>query len=403
MTPILHELLQLLTQLLLGVMQMPQPGTSSSGSEGSASSSIGVGKRSASSSDGSRTGSQGSSSTGAKHNQDVSPAAAANAMSCIIAVLLPLATQAVVVQPASTAACDTVAAASSNQSNEASLAADWVPLLLHLTAALERAMRFEVKFGPTQPELLATQLFDGFGDVAGDGPQGCAAWLAKFLLLSPAAHKQYGWLYGQDKGSETSPEDQVPLLQWMLNNAAPEQLLAVQQRLLSVLCTVSKLSLAATTNMQLTHANQAYKGILHTAAQVLTQLLPPMADFGLQAARTAAKAAAASAAISRKESAVAAAAESRDRYGGPNADPLAKLALFLFDMRRKQENDQLQGQQPRQGATSGSQGKAEGHATASGGRQDSGRAAPAPAAANAQAGRSSGGEPSAAAAAAPAA
>jgi hypothetical protein len=307
LTPVLHEMLQLLAHMLLSVMQTPQPGSSSSGdasrggSWGSTKSSGGGGssKSSASSSGGgssSRAGHQGSASSSAKQYKDVSPAAAATALSCVIATLLPLATQAVLAQEVSTATCDMVTSsssssstaatasgtASSNPNPDTSLASAWVPLLLRLTTALEQAMRFEAKYGPSQTDLQATQ-FDGYGKVAGDGPNGSAAWLATFLLLTPTAHAQYGWMYRVDKGSATPSEDHPALLNWLLDNIPPDQLPAVQQRLLSVLITASKVSLSAKGSKQLAQANQAFSGMLRTALQVLQRLLPQPMGYSADA------------------------------------------------------------------------------------------------------------------------
>jgi hypothetical protein len=135
---------------------------------------------------------------------------------------------------------------SSGDSKDDSLAATWQPLLLRMATALDQGIRFEAQWGPSHPEVKeASQLFSTFGEIAGEVPGG-TAWLATFLLLSPAAHAEYGWLYseqskqeGQEAGDDALSA-QPSLLQWLLDNTPAGELPAVQQQLLGVLFTASK-------------------------------------------------------------------------------------------------------------------------------------------------------------------
>jgi hypothetical protein len=167
----------------------------------------------------------------------------------------------------------------SSQGRSSSLAATWVPLLLRLLAALEQGMRFEAQWGPSQPEVDAKG-FDLLGELAGKLVQG-PAWGATYLLLSQNPHPAFDWLEspaGADqaaRSSSTSSHDHQPaLLQWLLDNTPPEQLPAVQQQVLSLLCTTSKVCLSAQGGSQLTQAAEVQDCIFHTAWGVWTGCCP---------------------------------------------------------------------------------------------------------------------------------
>jgi hypothetical protein len=226
----------------------------------------------------------------------VNPAAAATILSDLIAVLLPAASQAVVGQPASKPArTSTVTGDYSSRSSNSSLAATWVPLLLRLTAALEQAMRFEAQWGPSQPELEASNVFGRWGALfAKHFPFG-AAWGATYVLLSTKSHAEVNCFdcfaadapAGQESDRDSTTSSQHALLQWLLDNTPSEQLPAVQQRVLSMLCTAAKVCVSAGGPMQLVQVTDAYSCIFHTAWGVLGRLLP------VQAAPTSSNAAAA--------------------------------------------------------------------------------------------------------------
>ena len=293
--PMLHEVLQFLMHLLLGVMQTPQPGMSSSSSSSSGCAGTSCAGRqgststtgSASSSASKDTSSSASKGTGKSASTStepldctVSPAAAATILSGLIAVLLPAATQAIMGQPASTPASNTAATGSISRSRNRnrSLAVTWVPLLLRLTGALEQAMRFEAQWGPSQPELQASHEFDEFPGLLAGFTQG-PAWGATYLLLSQWSHSWYEWLKPLAAPEQTlhgtsssSGARRPALLQWLLDNTPTRQLPAVQQRVLSVLCTAAKVCLSTEGPIQLTQVTEAY--IFHTAWSVLGRLLP---------------------------------------------------------------------------------------------------------------------------------
>jgi hypothetical protein len=291
--PMLHEVLQFLMHLLLGVMQIPQPGMSSSSSSGCAGTSRAGRQGSTSSSPSSSKGTSSSASKGAGKSAStstepldctVSPAAAATILSGLIAVLLPAATQAIMGQPASTPASNTAAtrsiSRSRNRNRNRSLAVTWVPLLLRLTGTLEQAMRFEAQWGPSQPELQASHEFDEFPGLLAGFTQG-PAWGATYLLLSQWSHSGYEWLKPLAApeqtlhGTSSSSDARRPaLLQWLLDNTPTRQLPAVQQRVLSVLCTAAKVCLSTEGPIQLTQVTEAYRCIFHTAWSVLGRLLP---------------------------------------------------------------------------------------------------------------------------------
>jgi hypothetical protein len=279
--PVLHEMLQLLTNLLLGVLQAAQPG----GNGGSSGSSGGGKSSGASSGSNCRpAGKQGhisartSSSPADERSQGypkVTHAAAVTVLASIIAVLLPAATRAVMAQPAGTSAHKTAAGSTkSGLLEKPSLAATWVLLLLRLTATLEQAMRFEARAGPSQAEMEATVIFDCYNAMVRDGPYCSAAWLAAFLLMSPVGHHHYGWMSSKKQQDNELPGDWPALLLWMLDNATPEQLPAAQQRVLSLLCTAAKMCSGAQDSKQHVLVTQACSVILRTAGHVLTQLLP---------------------------------------------------------------------------------------------------------------------------------
>ena len=284
-TPMLHEVLQLLMHLLIGVMQAAQPGSSSGGGGGlcsiTASSSTIIG---ASASGSSNAGTRSQQAEGAPKG---SPAAAASVLSGFIARLLPAATQALMGQPSISPTSNTTTSNSSSSRNRNSNpAATWVPLLLRLTAALEQAMRFEAQWGPSQPDLVATKVLGFWGEMAGKFPQGLA-WGATYVLLSQQEHTALDhfsyWLEteaGQlliDQLQDdvcTSHSHQPALLQWLLDNTPPEQLPAAQQRVLGLFCTAAKVCLIAERGRQHVQVNALYDGIFHTAWGVLGRLLP---------------------------------------------------------------------------------------------------------------------------------
>jgi hypothetical protein len=120
MAPILHEILQLPTQLLLGVMQASHPGGKNSSSTTTSTGGT------------SNTDSQASSSTSKmppEWGPDVRPAVAAAAvLSCVIAVLLPLATQAVMDPEATTPTRDTTPGRGRGRSSKGKSSIGWPKL-----------------------------------------------------------------------------------------------------------------------------------------------------------------------------------------------------------------------------------------------------------------------------------
>jgi hypothetical protein len=303
-TPMLHEVLQLLMHLLLGVIQAAQPGSSSGG--GSRQGSTSAGSSNSSSTGASARGSNSASTSASRPQQgggapQVSPAAAASVLSGLIARLLPAATQVVMGEASGTPKSTTTTSSSSSSahvaassgssrsrssSSNSSLAATWVPLLLRLTGALEQAMRFEAQWGPSQPDLNASQVLHHWGGMAGKFPQGLA-WGATYMLLSQQRHAVQDhfsyWLEtkaGQlliDRLQDvvcTRHSHQPALLQWMLDNTPLQQLPVAQQRVLSLLCTAAKVCLSAEGGRQHVQSNALYDGIVHTAWGVLGRLLP---------------------------------------------------------------------------------------------------------------------------------
>jgi hypothetical protein len=201
-------------------------------------------------------------------------------------VLLPAATQAVLEQPVSTFAnaSNTTATGSSSSSNSGR-AGNWLPLLLRLTAALEQAMRFEAQLGSSLPELAASKVLGRWCGIAQEFPSGAAAWGATYVLLSPQAHADLDWFTTNspaerafDRERAISSENSQPvLLRWMLDNTPTTQLPAVQQPVLSMLCTAAKLCISAHSTIQLVQVTEAYRCILPTAWSVLARLLPQQA------------------------------------------------------------------------------------------------------------------------------
>jgi hypothetical protein len=191
LNPVLHELLQLLMHLLLGLMQAAQPcGSSSSRHEGAS----GSGHQNSASA--SFSTSTGAGNRSAAASSDVKPAAAATVLSCIMLALLPVTAQVVLAQaagtpdrnaPSSSSSSSSSSGSSSNQDNSA---VAWVPVLLRLIAVLEQGLRFEVQYGATQTELHSMGL-GAYAGVAVDSPIGSALWLATSLLLAPAGEKNF--------------------------------------------------------------------------------------------------------------------------------------------------------------------------------------------------------------------
>jgi hypothetical protein len=342
--PILHEVLQLLMHLLLGVMQTAQPGVSSSTSTAAGTcSSGGQGSANTTTSDSSSSSTSASSNSdnaaNEPHEHRVSPASAASVLSGLFAVLLPAATHAVM-EPASNST------ATSSRSRNRSLAATWVPLLLRLTGALEQAMRFEAQWGPSQPELQALKPFKFWGGFAKIFPQG-AAWGATFVLLSTEAHATLNGFdlfapkptAGQEVhgGDHTSCSSKPALLQWMLDNTPTRQLPAVQQWVLSALCTAAKVCRSAEGSNQLGQVTMAYSCIFHTAWSVLARLLSDKATpYGSNAAATTAGASSSSSssqglgALEQQETAAAAAGQQDPARGSSShaATALSWLSLM---------------------------------------------------------------------------
>jgi hypothetical protein len=323
LAPILHEILQLVMHLLLGVMQTAEPDSRSNSSKGSGS------RHSSSSSSSSSSGGYGStSSTGTDYNQwNPSPGVAATVLSFVIALLLPLATQAVLAQQTSS-----TAASSSSKSSNKSLAGTWVPLLLGLTAALEQGIRFEAQFGPTKAELESTELLGPVSSIAKDVPRGSGAWLASFILLSPAVHDKYGWMFSADEHAQRGQQEQTALLHWMLDNTPPSQLPIAQQRVLSLLCTTPKVGVSAEGRKQLTMVHQSYRGIFSTAEHVLNQLLSQQSAASSTIAMRAAVYAADAAATpssSSQTSGRAAPADVHKTIIGPTADAVMSWLSLL--------------------------------------------------------------------------
>jgi hypothetical protein len=123
--------------------------------------------------------------------------------------------------------------------------------------------------------------------------QGSSAWGAIFVLLSTKAHAGFDWLNpiqpggsrpqseaGQGRAggnSNSSDGSQAKLLQRMLDNTPTGQLPAVQQRVLSVLCTAAKVCLSAEGDMQVCQVTEAYRCMIQMAWSVLPRLLQPQA------------------------------------------------------------------------------------------------------------------------------
>jgi hypothetical protein len=286
----LHEVLQLLTHLLLGIMQAPQPGSSSSSSRARASSRP--------------------NPYSWEDDVRVSPAAAASIWSGLIAVLVPAVTCEVMRQASTAPTSNSTASSSSsstpsnsNGNSKSTLAATWVPLLLRLTAALEQAMRFEAQWGLSQAELQASPAYHFWGNLAGTFPQG-NAWGAASMLLSTGAHANIdrasalNWLESTARASaaertatagpsqhrdimsmmlassDSNHQPRPALLQWMLDSTPTRQLPAVQQRVLSMLCTAAKVCRSAEGSPQLAQVAEAYDFTFRTAWGVLGRLLP---------------------------------------------------------------------------------------------------------------------------------
>jgi hypothetical protein len=303
LAPVLHEVLNLVMHLLLGTMQTAQPGSNGSSS-------------------GTRSGGR-SSSAGASFNAwDPSPGAAVNVLSCVIAVLLPLATRSVLAQQAG-----------NNSSANKALSATWVLLLLRLTAALEQGMRFEAQCAASRAEVEGAAVFGGIsGQLAKDVPNWTASWLATFLLLSPTAHEKYGWMYEVGDKAKSGDQEQPALLKWMLDNTPPNQLPAAQQRMLSLLCTMAKVGVSAEGSKQLCTVHLACSGMLSTAKDVLMQLLTQQpAGFGTATSSAAQPAATpgSSSSSSSQASGSAAAAGGHNTAGSVQTDAVLSWLSLL--------------------------------------------------------------------------
>lgn len=285
---VLHELLQLLVQMLRNALQQP-PTSSSSSREG-----------------------------GAWHFPDESvfdarsPAVVVATLAGHIASLTPNITPAVVgaaSKPPSSnsnssskssggsskkvskskpcADCSSPSKSSSGGSNtSASLALGWVPLLIDLAAVLQHSMRFEAQHGPSQPDMD-----DRWQGMYRNIPQG-PTWVATHLFTTCADHSVFD-VYVPTKGDSVSeppprdvrlallkpmppvkqsPGDQPSLLLWLLDRAPAEQQAQVREHVLGLLGTAQKLCRKPESVREVGIVANFHKGCLKVVWAVVQQL-----------------------------------------------------------------------------------------------------------------------------------
>lgn len=152
------------------------------------------------------------------------------------------------------------------------------------------------------------------------------------MLISPAAHAEFSWLHPTAdqvplRDVAARQGDQPVLLEWMLDNTPLRQLPAVQQRVLSVLCTMAKVCFSAVEANKQLEVAEAYGRIFRTAWHVLARLLPQTgAPTGSQAAAAATGGSSSQDSGSAEQQGATAAATGQTPAGGSSSHAGAALS-----------------------------------------------------------------------------